>query len=66
MLQYRYDNGTTISWNTLKSDMASGLMRFTGDYWDTTELLNKLLFVDGSTNLYDWSGAITTFASASN
>ena len=66
VLQYRYDNGTTISWNTLKSDMASGLMRFTGDYWDTTELLNKLLFVDGSTNLYDWSGAITTFASASN
>lgn len=32
-------------------------------YWDTTELQDALLFVNGDSNIYYWSGGITTFAS---
>jgi len=34
------------------------------EYWDTTEQQDWLLFVLGNRHLYEWSGGITTFASA--
>lgn len=33
-------------------------------YWDTAEEQDALLFVNGDSNIYYWSGAYTTFASA--
>lgn len=33
-------------------------------YWDTTELAQKLLFVNGDKSIYEWSGGVATFASA--
>jgi hypothetical protein len=57
MLQFRYDNGTSVTWNTLKSDMASANINFS-EFLDTTEKLQVLLFVDGSPNIYEWSGGV--------
>ena len=34
------------------------------EYWDTTEGLDALLFVNGDDNIYYWSGGQATFASA--
>lgn len=35
-------------------------------YWDTTEEQDALLFVNGDSNIYYWSGAYTTYASATS
>ena len=35
-------------------------------YWDATALQSLLLFVNTSSNIFEWSGAVTTFAAASN
>ena len=32
-------------------------------YWDTTEAQNAMLFVNESSNIYYWSGGLTTYAS---
>ena len=62
-LHFRYDNGITVAWTTIQSSLGTDHIRFT-NYWDNTEKENVLLYVDGSTNVYKWNGAITTFASA--
>lgn len=61
-LQFRYDNGTTITWTTIKTGLGTSHIRFT-NYWDNTEKQNCVLFVDGSTNVYKWNGALATVAS---
>lgn len=64
-----YYNGTTFTadqvyWITLKSAMTSVALNFS-EFWDfTTEKAGFLLWVDGSSNIYEWSGVITTLASA--
>lgn len=37
-----------------------------GGYWDTTEGQNAMLFVNESSNIYYWSGGMTTYASATS
>lgn len=59
VLEFRY-SGT---WYTLESGFSSVSFNFT-EYWDTTEKEDFLLFVNGTSNIYNWSGGITTFASA--
>jgi hypothetical protein len=64
-LEVWYDD----TWNTIKDDFAI-LSRFNfvnegrNAFWDSTELIDLLIFVDGaSDNLHSWSGAITKIAS---
>lgn len=64
-IQYRYVTGTTTNWVDLMKSRTTVRMNFT-QYWDTTELKRLLLFVDGSNNIFEWNGAVTTLASASN
>lgn len=59
-LQVRYGG----VWYSLKTDFGASVVINFAEYWDTTESMDFLLMVDGTTNVYEWSGAITTFASA--
>jgi hypothetical protein len=64
-LQFRYvDANDTVSWINLKTSLTTVRMCFAGEYWDNTEKLKLLLWVDGSNNVYEWNGAVTTVASA--
>lgn len=64
-----YYNGITFTedqvyWITLKSTMTSVSLNF-AEFWDfTTEKKGFLLWVDGTSNIYEWSGGITTMLSA--
>lgn len=63
-LQYRYvDSAGAVTWRDLMTSLTSISFNFC-TYWNTTESLRECLFVDGSSNIYEWSGAVTTFASA--
>lgn len=64
-LEYRYvDTGGNVTWRTLMSGLGSNVNFNWDTYWDTTETMDVMLFVNGTSNVYEWSGAITTFASA--
>jgi hypothetical protein len=65
ILQYRYVTGTsTVNWVNLATGLTSLNYSFEGNYYDTTEGEKLLLFVNGSNNIFEWNGAVTTFASA--
>jgi len=64
-IKFRYvDSNDDVSWVTLKGSLTTVDISFATEYWDTTEKLKLLLWVDGSNNVYEWNGAVTTFASA--
>lgn len=52
----------TVTWNRLADGFASVAFNY-AEFWDTTELIDELLFVNGTSNIFQWSGAITTLAS---
>lgn len=52
------------AWNVIKSDFTSGVTINFAEWWDSTEVKDLLVMVDGTTNVYMWSGGVTTFASA--
>ena len=62
-LQFRYvaSNGLA-TWQDLLTGLTTVSYNFTS-FWDTTELLRVALFVNGSTNVYEWNGAYDTVAS---
>lgn len=61
-LQFRYiDINDTVQWTTIKTGLGAEHVRFT-NYWNNTELENVVLFVDGSTNVYEWNGATATYS----
>lgn len=70
-LQFRYQTGAgtplnpyVVTWTNIKTAMTSIRLSF-AEFWDTVELKKLLLWVDGvSSNIYEWNGAVTTFASA--
>lgn len=63
-LQYRYvDSSGIVTWRDLMTNLTSVNFNF-ADWWDSTSFQSKLLFVDGSSNIYEWSGGITTYASS--
>lgn len=66
-LEVRYVNPTTnaVSWVSLMSTLnATKPANFTS-FWDqNTESKDEVLFVNGDTNLYMWSGGLASFASA--
>lgn len=64
-MDYRYVNPVTsaVEWTPLYTSLSRALVNFT-TFWDTTELFTVMLFVDGSSNIFEWSGGVATFASA--
>lgn len=60
-LEWRY---TGPVWTELADGFSTTeLMDFT-TWWNISELLDELIFVNNDSNIYRWSGGITTFASA--
>lgn len=58
-LEYYYSG----AWRRLADGFSSAAFSFT-TFWDTTEKIDFLLFVNGDANMRMWTGAVTTFASA--
>lgn len=69
-LQFRnVDSSGNITWNNIQESGATAFTDVSFNFatvWDATEGQDFLLFVNGTSNLYDWSGGITTFASATS
>lgn len=61
-LQYRYDDGTTITWRDLLTSLTTVAYNFT-TWWNTTESLREMLFVNGTANIFRWNGATAVIAS---
>ncbi len=63
-LQYRYvSSAGVVTWRDLLSSLTSVNFQFC-DFWNATNSQAYLLMVNGTTNMYEWSGGVTTFASA--
>lgn len=63
-LQYRYvDSSGAVSWRDLMASLTTVAYNFT-NFWRTDEELRVCLFVNGTSNIYEWNGAITNLASA--
>ena len=63
-LQYRYvDSLGVVTWRNLADSFSSVNFNWS-EFWDTTEQIDRLLFVNGTSNIFDWSGGLATFASA--
>jgi len=62
-LQYRYvDSLGVVTWRTLMSGFTSVKFRY-DTWWSSAEVKDLLLFVNGTANIYMWSGAAATVAS---
>lgn len=56
-LQFRYTNlAGTVTWQDLLTSLTTVSYNFT-TFWDTTELVRVCLFVNGTSNVFEWSGA---------
>ena len=65
-LQYRYvDASGNVTWRDLITGLTTVAYNFT-TFWDTTELLRVCLFVNGTSNIFKWNGAVATLSSADN
>lgn len=65
-LQFRYVNAAgTAAWTDLLTSLTSTSYNFT-TWWDATEQLRLALFVNGSTNIFEWNGAYDTVASVTS
>lgn len=62
-LQFRYLNSAgTATWQDLLTSLTTVSYNYT-TFWDTTELIRKCLFVNGTSNIFEWSGAYDLVAS---
>lgn len=66
-LQYRFvDSSGNVTWTDLLTGLTSTVFNFT-TFWDfTTEKITLMLGVNGTSNIFEWSGAIGTMASVTN
>lgn len=63
-LQYRYvDSNGTVTWRDLITGATSTAYNFT-TFWNTTESVREVLFVNGAPQIQKWNGATTTLSSA--
>lgn len=63
-LEYRYvDSAGTVTWRRLANGFTSPDFNY-AEYWNSADLSDELLMVNGSSNIYSWSGGLATFASA--
>lgn len=60
-LEFRYTDGV---WKTLRTGLSATANLNFCEFWSTTETELFVLFVDGTSNIYEWNGATTTFLSA--
>lgn len=59
-LQFRWTNSSgTVFWSDLASALTTVRYNFT-TFWDTTELIRLMLFVNGTSNIFEWNGAYDT------
>jgi hypothetical protein len=66
VLQYRYvDANGTVTWRNLLSSLTGTKFNYTL-WWDKNETLNEILMVNGTANVFEWGGGITTIASVTN
>lgn len=66
-LQYRYVDPITgvVDWRDLMTGLDSVSFNFC-DFWNATNSQAYLLFVNGASAIYEWSGGVTTFQSATS
>lgn len=64
-LQYRYVSpvDSSVTWRDLTTGLTTVAYNFC-TYWNTTENLRETLFVNGSSNIYEWNGAYTELLSS--
>jgi hypothetical protein len=64
-LQYRYVAPSTgsVTWRDLLTSLTSVSYNFT-TFWDTTENLRVVLFVNGASQIQEWNGAYTELLSS--
>lgn len=57
-LQYRYvaPSDGTVTWRDLTTGLSTVAYNFC-TYWNTTESLREVLFVNGTSNIFRWNGA---------
>lgn len=56
-LQFRYTDSTgATQWQDLLTSLTTVNYNFT-TFWDTTELIREMLFVNGTSNVFEWNGA---------
>lgn len=65
-LQFRYVNpvSSAVSWITFFTGLTTGNDVNYVAYWDNTQLSTSMLFVNGTSFIYQWSGAVASYASA--
>ncbi len=65
-LQYRYvASDGTVTWEDLLTGLTTVDYNFTV-FFDTTNNLREVLFVNGTSNIFMWTGATATLSSADN
>lgn len=64
-LQFRYKDPVTavVSWKSILTSLASASFSFDGNYWDITDSVKLLLFVNGDGTMYEWNGSVVLAAS---
>lgn len=63
-LQFRYKNASgVVSWLTLEQAMTNVTLSF-AEFYDVTERIKLLLWVNGTQNIFEWNGAQALLASA--
>lgn len=67
-LQFRYIDPDTNDpvWTDVMTGFGDAVNFNYVDFWDADEQTDVLLFVNGSSNIYEWSGGVTTFLSATS
>lgn len=65
-MQFRWtDASGNVYWSDLLSGLSTVGYNFT-TFWDTTELIRLCLFVNGTSNIFEWNGAYDTVASVTS
>ncbi len=65
-LQFRWtDSSNNVFWSDLLTGLSTTNYNFT-TFWDTTELIRLCLFVNGTSNIFEWSGAYDTVVSSTS
>lgn len=63
-LQYRYvDTLGNVTWRDLTTNLTTVNYNFC-TYWNTTESLREVLFVNGTSNIFRWNGATAVLLSS--
>lgn len=65
-LQFRYvDPNGNVTWTDLMTGLTSTAMNFT-TFWDATETLREVIFVNNSPALYQWNGATAVLSATTS